>query len=195
MWWWGEIFPRAFPLAIPSPCSSPYLSRTVPVQSIGVGVTEAKQPMSFFLPFFEYIFISLIETKAWLVGVKGVTPLHLPPHPLIRPFLTYIHIYLLFDIHLYGAGHICIYLSTYLPILLSTYLFIFLSIEIHRYGVLVFPAPHTIVGVQYIRTTYVLRTYACFSCCFTPRPNTHPISPYHHNPILSIPILDNRVMS
>lgn len=123
--------------------------------------------------------------------VRGVN-ISYPSYPPPRyPFLTYIYISLSNNIHLYVADHICIYLSIYLPILLSIYLLISLSIEIYRYGVVVFPVSYTNWQYTYIRTTYVLRTYATIHVGFIPRPNTHPISPCSYSPILSIPILDN----
>jgi len=95
--------------------------------------------------------------------VMGVNIPYLLCPPPRYAFLTYIHISLSVYIHLYVADHICIYLYYYLPIYLSNYLLISLSIEIYRYGVQVFPVSHTSHTYTYIRTTYVLRTYARFS--------------------------------
>jgi len=112
--------------------------------------------------------------------VMGVNVPYLLCPPPRYAFLTYIHISLSVYIHLYVADHICIYLSTYLPILLSIYLLISLSIEIYRYGVVVFPVSHTNCVYTYIRTTYVICTYARFSRVIISRHSTHPISRPHH---------------
>jgi len=97
------------------------------------------------------------------VWVRGVN-IPLPPYPILPyPFFTHIRISLSNNIHLYVADHICIYLYYYLPIYLSNYLLISLSIEIYRYGVQVFPVSYTHCVYTYIRTTYVIRTYARFS--------------------------------
>ena len=96
------------------------------------------------------------------------------------PFSTHIRISLSNNIHLYVADHICIYLYYYLPIYLSNYLLISLSIEIYRYGVVVFPVSHTNCVYTYIRTTYVLRTYALKTCVIISRDSTHPISRPHY---------------
>ena len=112
--------------------------------------------------------------------VRGGNTCYLLSHPLPYPFSTHIRISLSNNIHLYVADHICIYLYYYLPIYLSNYLLISLSIEIYRYGVVVFPVSYTHCVYTYIRTTYVLRTYARFSCVIISRDSTHPISRPHY---------------
>ncbi len=112
--------------------------------------------------------------------VRGVN-ISQPPYPILPyPFSTHIRISLSNNIHLYVADHICIYLYYYLSIYLSNYLLISLSIEIYRYGVVVFPVSHTNCVYTYIRTTYVIRTYARFSVVIDSLHSTHPISRPHH---------------
>ncbi len=112
--------------------------------------------------------------------VRGVNIPSSPSHPLPYPFSTHIRISLSNNIHLYVADHICIYLYYYLPIYLSNYLLISLSIEIYRYGVQVLPVSYTHCVYTYIRTTYVIRTYARFLRVINSRHSTHPISRPHH---------------